>query len=209
MHAAVLSARLVKDCDARASMLSDGCSRHSCAVSSALSQAHRASSCRPLVQEAMRLKPSVGGTVRVSDREVTLAGRYRIPASTALWTPTYIVHNSRNVWGEDAGEYKPVRATCCMMSVLAVHASSVPLVAADPAQKATTLLSSQERWLEPGAEYAERRSAADAGADAADQQQEGGTSPAAAREPSGSRSYELGINRDFQVRPGCRLPRSS
>ncbi len=58
----------------------------------------------------MRLKPAVGGTVRVSDREVVLAGgRYRIPAGTALWTPTYIVHNSRHVWGQDAGAYKPVR----------------------------------------------------------------------------------------------------
>ena len=62
----------------------------------------------------MRLKPAVGGTVRVSDREVLLAGRYRIPAGTALWTPTYIVHNSRHVWGPDAGEYKPVRRPECV-----------------------------------------------------------------------------------------------
>ena len=57
----------------------------------------------------MRLKPAVGGTVRVSDRDVLLAGRYRIPAGTALWTPTYIVHNSRHVWGQDAAVFKPVR----------------------------------------------------------------------------------------------------
>ncbi len=62
------------------------------------------------VQESMRLKPAVAsGTMRVTLRDMVLgAGKYTVPAGTALWTPNYPIHNSKYNWGEDAQDYRPV-----------------------------------------------------------------------------------------------------
>ena len=76
----------------------------------------------------MRLKPAVNGSVRVAERETTLAdGRYRIPAGTALWTPIHTVHHSRRLWGPDGGEYKPV--SCSVLRRYSGEAGSVVMAA--------------------------------------------------------------------------------
>ena len=58
----------------------------------------------------MRLKPAVAsGTMRVTLRDVVLGGgKFVIPARTALWTPSYPIHNSKHNWGKDAQDYRPV-----------------------------------------------------------------------------------------------------
>ena len=56
------------------------------------------------------MKPvAANGTVRVTKRAVVLGGgKYRIPASTGLWLPTFSIQNSELNWGPDANVFRPV-----------------------------------------------------------------------------------------------------
>jgi cytochrome P450 len=58
----------------------------------------------------MRLKPAVAsGTMRTPSRHVVLgSNKFRIPAGTGLWMPSYVMHNSGLNWGPDADVYRPV-----------------------------------------------------------------------------------------------------
>ncbi len=56
------------------------------------------------------MKPvAANGTARVALRDIVLGGgKYRIPANTGLWMPTFSIQNSELNWGPDADVYRPV-----------------------------------------------------------------------------------------------------
>ncbi|KAG1445612.1 hypothetical protein G6F56_009853 [Rhizopus delemar] len=59
-------------------------------------------------RETLRLIPPVPLTNRMTRVPVTL-GNFVIPANTTLYLPLIVGHHSKEVWGEDAEEFKPDR----------------------------------------------------------------------------------------------------
>lgn len=59
------------------------------------------------VQESLRVRPPVGILARYAPEGTTLAG-YSVSKKVLLVSP-YIQHMDRDVWGEDADEFKPER----------------------------------------------------------------------------------------------------
>lgn len=59
-------------------------------------------------KESSRLIPVVPVTARVAAKDVTLGG-YFIPKGTAVVLPLIVNHHSKELWGEDAEEFRPSR----------------------------------------------------------------------------------------------------
>lgn len=60
--------------------------------------------------ETLRLLPPVPiGVVRVLEHDITTKDGLFIPKSTSLTTISYSLHRSKELWGEDAEEFKPER----------------------------------------------------------------------------------------------------
>jgi len=50
-------------------------------------------------QETLRMYPPVAvGQIRVSSRDLSLAGQLTLPAGTALWVPTAALHMAAHNW---------------------------------------------------------------------------------------------------------------
>lgn len=62
-----------------------------------------------VINEAMRVLPTVPVYFRAVDEEITTSEGYVIPAKAVLMIPVYTVHKSKLYWGEDADEFKPER----------------------------------------------------------------------------------------------------
>lgn len=60
------------------------------------------------LSESQRLTPSAGGTARIL-REDTAIGDLFIPAGTAVLPSMYLTHRRKDIYGEDALEYRPER----------------------------------------------------------------------------------------------------
>lgn len=61
-----------------------------------------------ILSEMLRLYPSAMEFSRVVEEETKL-GEYTVPKGTLVTCPVLILHRSREIWGEDAGEFKPDR----------------------------------------------------------------------------------------------------
>lgn len=59
-------------------------------------------------KESSRLIPVVPVTSRVATKDVTLGGHF-IPKNTAIFLPLIVNHHSKELWGEDAEEFRPSR----------------------------------------------------------------------------------------------------
>lgn len=64
--------------------------------------------CNATLNESMRLTPSAVGTLRYLVQDVQF-GDYLIPAGTNVLAGAYIIHRRKDVWGEDAEEFRPER----------------------------------------------------------------------------------------------------
>ncbi|CAA2966891.1 cytochrome P450 CYP72A219-like [Olea europaea subsp. europaea] len=61
-----------------------------------------------IFNEVLRLYPPIVELSRLVEEETKL-GQYTIPADTLLMLPIIILHRDRELWGEDANEFKPER----------------------------------------------------------------------------------------------------
>ncbi|GFP86069.1 secologanin synthase [Phtheirospermum japonicum] len=61
-----------------------------------------------IVNEMLRLYPPVMELTRLIDEE-TKINKYTIPKGSLLTFPVLMFHRSKEIWGEDAGEFKPDR----------------------------------------------------------------------------------------------------
>ncbi|KAI3469670.1 hypothetical protein Pfo_026333 [Paulownia fortunei] len=61
-----------------------------------------------ILNEMLRLYPSAMEFSRVVEVETKL-GEYTVPKDTLVTCPILILHRSREIWGEDAGEFNPDR----------------------------------------------------------------------------------------------------
>ncbi|GJR84792.1 cytochrome P450 CYP72A219-like protein [Tanacetum coccineum] len=61
-----------------------------------------------ILNEVLRLYPPAVMMLRASTRETKL-GNMMIPAGVHIYIPTMYVHHDREIWGEDATEFKPER----------------------------------------------------------------------------------------------------
>lgn len=64
--------------------------------------------CNAALNESMRLTPSAVGTIRHLKIDLEVDG-YKIPAGTNILAGAYIIHRRKDVWGEDAEEFRPER----------------------------------------------------------------------------------------------------
>ena len=58
--------------------------------------------------EVLRLYPPIPMTIRVAAEDTTLAGLF-IPKNTTIFLPPWAVNTSKELWGDDATEFKPDR----------------------------------------------------------------------------------------------------
>ncbi|KAL8758460.1 MAG: hypothetical protein Q9199_001478 [Rusavskia elegans] len=61
-----------------------------------------------ICQEILRLFPPVAVTIRVAVKDTTVRGQY-IPEGTTIMIPPWAVNGNTELWGSDAGEFKPER----------------------------------------------------------------------------------------------------
>ncbi|XP_047308927.1 cytochrome P450 734A1-like [Impatiens glandulifera] len=61
-----------------------------------------------VINESLRLYPSVVATIRRSRSNVELGG-YKIPSGTELLIPILAIHHDQAIWGHDANEFNPAR----------------------------------------------------------------------------------------------------
>ncbi len=64
--------------------------------------------CNATLNESMRLTPSAVGTLRYLTQDTTF-GDVTIPAGTNVLAGAYLIHRRKDIWGEDAHEFKPER----------------------------------------------------------------------------------------------------
>lgn len=64
--------------------------------------------CNAVLNESMRLTPSAVGTLRYLTSDMEVEG-YRIPAGTNVLAGAYVIHRRKDVWGEDAEQFRPER----------------------------------------------------------------------------------------------------
>ena len=64
--------------------------------------------CNATLNESMRLTPSAVGALRYLVQDVQF-GDYTIPAGTNVLAGSYIIQRRKDIWGEDAEEFKPER----------------------------------------------------------------------------------------------------
>lgn len=64
--------------------------------------------CNAALSESMRLTPSAVGALRYLVKDVEFGG-YTIPAGTNVLAGSYIIQRRKDIWGEDALEFKPER----------------------------------------------------------------------------------------------------
>lgn len=61
-----------------------------------------------IFEEVLRLYPPAVMTIRAISKETTL-GNMTLPGGMRLMLHTMLVHRDREIWGEDAKEFKPER----------------------------------------------------------------------------------------------------
>ncbi|KAI0889322.1 cytochrome P450 [Annulohypoxylon maeteangense] len=61
-----------------------------------------------VLNETLRLYPSIPVTIRIAARDTTLAGK-PIPKGTEILISPWLMNRSRTFWGPDAAEFKPER----------------------------------------------------------------------------------------------------
>ncbi|KAI4282985.1 MAG: hypothetical protein L6R38_002511 [Xanthoria sp. 2 TBL-2021] len=61
-----------------------------------------------ICREILRLFPPVAVTIRVAVKDTTICGQY-IPEGTTIMIPPWAVNGNTELWGSDAGEFKPER----------------------------------------------------------------------------------------------------
>lgn len=61
-----------------------------------------------VIQETMRLYPPASVTMREALMDIKLGG-LDVPQGTIIQTPIAVLHLDRDVWGQDAGEFRPDR----------------------------------------------------------------------------------------------------
>lgn len=64
--------------------------------------------CNATLNESMRLTPSAVGALRHLIKDVDL-GDFVVPAGTNILAGTYVIQRRKDIWGEDALEFKPER----------------------------------------------------------------------------------------------------
>ncbi|MCG8311703.1 MAG: cytochrome P450 [Pseudomonadales bacterium] len=64
--------------------------------------------CNATLNESMRLTPSAVGMLRCLKQDVQF-GDYNIPAGTNVLAGAYIIHRRKDIWGDDALEFRPER----------------------------------------------------------------------------------------------------
>lgn len=60
------------------------------------------------IQEVLRLRPPTPATAREASQNCTVDGVY-IPKGTGIYIPNRSVNQDKDIWGEDADEFKPER----------------------------------------------------------------------------------------------------
>ncbi|XP_073026972.1 cytochrome P450 72A397-like [Primulina eburnea] len=78
-----------------------------------------------ILYEVLRLYPPVIELSRIVEEETTLGG-ICIPKGTSIMLPTLLLHRDTEVWGEDAGEFKPERFAEGMAKATKGQAAFVP-----------------------------------------------------------------------------------
>ncbi|KAL3626353.1 hypothetical protein CASFOL_029902 [Castilleja foliolosa] len=61
-----------------------------------------------IINEMLRLYPPVMEITRIIDEDTNI-NHYAVPKGTLLTFPVLMFHRSKEIWGEDAGEFKPER----------------------------------------------------------------------------------------------------
>lgn len=62
-----------------------------------------------IFKEALRLQPTAPGFIMSAPKDEVLGGKYHIPANVPLVVLLHMVHVDKDVYGEDANEFKPER----------------------------------------------------------------------------------------------------
>ncbi|KAI1379648.1 cytochrome P450 [Hypoxylon crocopeplum] len=61
-----------------------------------------------VINETLRLYPSIPVTIRVAARDTSLAGQ-PIPKGTEILVSSWLINRSRKLWGSDAADFRPER----------------------------------------------------------------------------------------------------
>ncbi|XP_070505827.1 probable cytochrome P450 313a4 [Chironomus tepperi] len=62
-----------------------------------------------VINETMRLVPVVPYILRVNSKDIEISEGYVLPAKTFIIIPILRIHRSKNIWGEDADQFRPER----------------------------------------------------------------------------------------------------
>ena len=65
--------------------------------------------CNAVLNESMRLTPSAVGTLRCLVKDMDLGNGTIIPKNTNVLAGAFIIHRRKDIWGEDALEFRPER----------------------------------------------------------------------------------------------------
>ncbi|KAK9937703.1 hypothetical protein M0R45_014475 [Rubus argutus] len=61
-----------------------------------------------ILLEVLRLYPPLVHMIRATHKKTQL-GRFSLPAGVEVWLPTLLIHHDKELWGDDANEFKPER----------------------------------------------------------------------------------------------------
>jgi cytokinin trans-hydroxylase len=61
-----------------------------------------------ILNESLRLYTPASLLARQAFKDIKL-GELRIPKGLSIWIPTLAIHHDKEIWGEDANEFKPQR----------------------------------------------------------------------------------------------------
>jgi cytochrome P450 / NADPH-cytochrome P450 reductase len=70
-------------------------------------QVHRLKYVTQILNEALRVRPTVPGFNRAPYQDTVIGNRYQIPAGTPVTVLTQVLHRDQGVWGPDAEEFNP------------------------------------------------------------------------------------------------------